>query len=77
MDLSEEKLHEVGDSIRKKFQVGVAVQVLNVVDEEAVRQSFSEVVEDYGGVDFLISNAGNALQGEMGKGGYENIAPEF
>ena len=77
VDLSEEKLHEVGDSIRKKFQVGVAVQVLNVVDEEAVRQSFSEVVEDYGGVDFLISNAGNALQGEIGKVDMKTLRQSF
>ena len=77
VDLSEDKLHEVGDSIRKKFQVGVAVQVLNVVDEEAVRQSFSEVVEDYGGIDFLISNAGNALQGEIGKVDMKTLRQSF
>ena len=77
VDLSEDKLHEVGDSIRKKFQVGVTVQVLNVVNEEAVRQSFSEVVEDYGGIDFLISNAGNALQGEIGKVDMKTLRQSF
>ena len=53
--------------IRSKHKVGVTARVLNVVDEDAVRQSFAEVVANYGGVDFLISNAGNAMQGAIGE----------
>ena len=53
--------------IRSKYKVGVTARVLNVVDENAVRQSFTEVVANYGGVDFLISNAGNAMQGAIGE----------
>ena len=66
-DLSEDKLNEAADAIRKKFKVGVTARGLNVVDEEAVRESFSEVVANFGGVDFLISNAGNAVQGAIGE----------
>ena len=67
VDLSEDKLKKAEDTIRKTFKVGVAVQVLNIIDEAEVRQSFARVIGHYGGVDFLISNAGNAVQGEIGK----------
>ena len=77
VDLSENKLREAEDTIRKKFKVGVTARVLNVVDEEAVRQSFNEMVEDYGGVDFLISNAGNAMQGEIGKVDMQTLRQSF
>lgn len=66
-DLAEDKLHEVADEIRKKSKVGVTARVLNVVDEDAVRQSFNEMVRQYGGIDYLISNAGNAVQGAIGE----------
>ena len=59
-DLSEEKLNEAADVYKRQ-------RMLNVVDENAVRQSFVEVVANYGGVDFLISNAGNAMQGAIGE----------
>ena len=66
-DLSEDKLNKAADLIRSKHKVGVTARVLNVVEENEVRQSFSEVVANYGGVDFLISNAGNAMQGAIGE----------
>jgi len=66
-DLSEDKLNKAADLIRSKHKVGVTARVLNVVDENAVRQSFTEVVANYGGIDFLISNAGNAMQGPIGE----------
>jgi len=65
-DLNADKLNVAADAIREKYKVGVTAEVLNVVDEDAVRQSFVEVVANYGGVDFLISNAGNAVQGAIG-----------
>ena len=46
VDLSADKLYEAEDTIRKNFKVGVTARVLNVIDEEAVRQSFTEMVED-------------------------------
>ena len=66
-DLSEDKLNKAADAIRCKHKVGVNARVLNVVDENAVRESFAEVVANYGGIDFLISNAGNAIQGAIGE----------
>lgn len=65
-DLNNDKLNVSADAIRKKYKIGVTAQVLNVVDEDAVKQSFKEVIANYGGVDFLISNAGNAVQGAIG-----------
>jgi rhamnose utilization protein RhaD (predicted bifunctional aldolase and dehydrogenase)/NAD(P)-dependent dehydrogenase (short-subunit alcohol dehydrogenase family) len=66
VDLNNDKLNVAADVIRKKYKIGVTTQVLNVVDEDAVKQSFKEVIANYGGVDFLISNAGNAVQGAIG-----------
>jgi rhamnose utilization protein RhaD (predicted bifunctional aldolase and dehydrogenase)/NAD(P)-dependent dehydrogenase (short-subunit alcohol dehydrogenase family) len=65
-DLNNDKINVAADTIRKKYKIGVTAQVLNVVDEDAVRQSFKLVTANYGGVDFLISNAGNAVQGAIG-----------
>jgi rhamnose utilization protein RhaD (predicted bifunctional aldolase and dehydrogenase)/NAD(P)-dependent dehydrogenase (short-subunit alcohol dehydrogenase family) len=76
-DLNAEKLDVAADAIRKKYKVGVTAQVLNVVDEDAVKQSFTEVVATYGGVDFLISNAGNAVQGAIGTVDMEILRQSF
>jgi rhamnose utilization protein RhaD (predicted bifunctional aldolase and dehydrogenase)/NAD(P)-dependent dehydrogenase (short-subunit alcohol dehydrogenase family) len=65
-DLNNDKLNVAADAIRKKYKIGVTAQVLNVVDEDAVKKSFKAVIANYGGVDFLISNAGNAVQGAIG-----------
>ncbi len=76
-DLNSDKLNEAADAIRKKSKTGVTAQVLNVVDEDAVRQSFAEVVANYGGVDFLISNAGNAVQGAIGTVDMKTLRQSF
>ena len=38
-----------------------------MTDEAAVRQSFNKLVQTFGGIDMLISNAGNAVQGAVGE----------
>jgi rhamnose utilization protein RhaD (predicted bifunctional aldolase and dehydrogenase)/NAD(P)-dependent dehydrogenase (short-subunit alcohol dehydrogenase family) len=76
-DLNSEKLNEAADTIQKKYKIGVTAQVLNVMDEDAVKQSFQEVVGKYGGVDFLISNAGNALQGRIGTVDMKTLRQSF
>jgi rhamnose utilization protein RhaD (predicted bifunctional aldolase and dehydrogenase)/NAD(P)-dependent dehydrogenase (short-subunit alcohol dehydrogenase family) len=65
-DLNNDKLNVEVEAICRQYKIGVTAQVLNVVDEDAVKQSFKEVIANYGGVDFLISNAGNAVQGAIG-----------
>ncbi|MZG53939.1 MAG: bifunctional aldolase/short-chain dehydrogenase [Nitrospinae bacterium] len=76
-DLSEDKLVEAAEVIRKKHKVGVVAQVLNVVDEDAVRESFADAVANFGGVDFLISNAGNAVQGAIGQIDLKDLRQSF
>ena len=66
-DVTADKLHEAAESIRKKSKAGVVNQVLDVTDESAVHQSFEQMVNIFGGIDILISNAGNALQGAIGE----------
>jgi len=70
-------LDEVAETIRKEAKVGVATQVLDVTDEPAVRQSFERVTQIFGGLDILISNAGNAVQGEIGEVDMKTLRASF
>ena len=76
-DRTADKLNEAADAIRKKAKVGVATRVLDVTDESAVRQSFEQLVQTFGGIDILISNAGNAVQGAMGEVGMKELRASF
>jgi rhamnose utilization protein RhaD (predicted bifunctional aldolase and dehydrogenase)/NAD(P)-dependent dehydrogenase (short-subunit alcohol dehydrogenase family) len=66
-DVMANNLCEAAEDIRKNSKAGVVAQVLDVTDETAVRHSFEQMVCIYGGIDILISNAGNALQGAIGE----------
>jgi rhamnose utilization protein RhaD (predicted bifunctional aldolase and dehydrogenase)/NAD(P)-dependent dehydrogenase (short-subunit alcohol dehydrogenase family) len=77
VDVSAENLNEAAEGIRKKSKVGVASQVLDVTDESAVRQSFEQMVQTFGGIDILISNAGNAVQGAMGEVDMKTLRASF
>ncbi len=66
-DVAGDNLNAAAEEIRKKSKVGVATKVLDVTDESSVRQSFGQLVQIFGGIDILISNAGNALQGAIGE----------
>jgi rhamnose utilization protein RhaD (predicted bifunctional aldolase and dehydrogenase)/NAD(P)-dependent dehydrogenase (short-subunit alcohol dehydrogenase family) len=46
-------------------KLGAAHEVVDVTSETAVRASILRCVETFGGIDGLISNAGNAPQGDM------------
>jgi NAD(P)-dependent dehydrogenase (short-subunit alcohol dehydrogenase family) len=76
-DRTEENLRVAAAEIRKKSKVGVATQVLDVTDESAVRQSFEKMVNMFGGIDILISNAGNAVQGAIGEVGIKELRESF
>ena len=39
----------------------------DVTDEKAVRESFKHLTKEFGGLDILISNAGNAIRGRIGE----------
>ena len=76
-DVTADKLNEAAEGIRKKSKVGVVTEVLDVTDEEAVRQSFEKMVQTFGGVDVLISNAGNAVQGAIGELDIKKLRASF
>jgi NAD(P)-dependent dehydrogenase (short-subunit alcohol dehydrogenase family) len=76
-DVTADKLYETVESIRKKSKAGVVAQVLDVTDESAVHQSFEQMVNIFGGIDILISNAGNALQGAIGEMNMKELRASF
>ncbi len=56
-----------GASLVEKAKALGALSVrCDVTDEASVRTAFDRVVESYGGVDILVSNAGAAFQGRIG-----------
>ncbi len=67
VDLDHELLAQARDEIKNESNVEVAVQVADVTDEKAVQESFNQLVLKFGGLDILISNAGNAKQGRIGE----------
>ncbi len=66
VDLNGEALEEAGTALQKESKAGVTWRAVDLTDEDAVAASFDDAVQTYGGVDILISNAGNALQGRIG-----------
>jgi rhamnose utilization protein RhaD (predicted bifunctional aldolase and dehydrogenase)/NAD(P)-dependent dehydrogenase (short-subunit alcohol dehydrogenase family) len=67
VDLDKEALvHEV-KKLREQFQTGIAFQVVDVTSEKEVEKSFIGLTKIFGGLDILISNAGNAIRGKIGE----------
>ncbi|MFQ5449452.1 MAG: bifunctional aldolase/short-chain dehydrogenase [Nitrospinaceae bacterium] len=66
-DLDREKLAAARRQVLALSKVGVETQVVDVTDARAVEESFDHLVRNFGGLDILISNAGNALQGKIGE----------
>jgi NAD(P)-dependent dehydrogenase (short-subunit alcohol dehydrogenase family) len=66
-DINEELLNEAADAIKQATKANLLARVVDVTDEKAVRESFEQVVQHFGGLDMLISNAGNAVQGPIGE----------
>ena len=66
-DINETALTEAVQSIQKSSKAGVAWRAVDLTDDAAVKDSFDHAVQTYGGVDILVSNAGNAVQGRIGE----------
>ena len=77
VDLASEGLAEAQALIINESKVAVAVQVADVTDEKAVQESFNQLVMKFGGLDILISNAGNARQGRIGEIDGEALRKSF
>ena len=76
-DVAKDKLNAAAELIREMFKVGVVAQDLDLTDESAVRQSFKQIVRNFGGIDILISNAGNAVQGAIGEMNMKTLRASF
>lgn len=71
VDRSAQALATAEGHIRCRLKGTVASQVVDLTDTKAVCESFERLVHQFGGLDILISNAGNAVQGRIG-----DVAPE-
>ena len=77
VDINSEQLEEAKAQIQKETKANVVTQVVNVTDDEAIRKSFQHAVATLGGVDMLISNAGNAVQGRIGEVDAQTLRKSF
>jgi rhamnose utilization protein RhaD (predicted bifunctional aldolase and dehydrogenase)/NAD(P)-dependent dehydrogenase (short-subunit alcohol dehydrogenase family) len=67
VDLNGEALSAEVEKLRKRYKTGILFQVTDVTNEKAVRKSFEHLTKEFGGLDILISNAGNAVRGKIGE----------
>ena len=67
VDQNEEALVDEVKKLRKQFKTGVAFQAIDVTEEKEVIKSFKYLTKIFGGLDILISNAGNAVRGKIGE----------
>ncbi|MCH6580436.1 MAG: bifunctional aldolase/short-chain dehydrogenase [Nitrospinae bacterium] len=67
VDLNGEALEGAAAALQKASKAGVTWREVDLTDDQAVADSFDHAVRTYGGVDILISNAGNAVQGRIGE----------
>ena len=67
VDLDKETLICEVEKLRKQFKTGIAFQVVDVTAEKEVEKSFEYLTKIFGGLDILISNAGNAIRGKIGE----------
>jgi len=67
VDLDSETLIYEVDKLRKQFKTGIAFHVVDVTVEKEVEKSFEYLIKTFGGIDILISNAGNAIRGKIGE----------
>ena len=67
-DLNEKTVRQVAKKINEKVKAERAFPlVMNVTDPKSVRRGFEEIVLKFGGLDFLVSNAGVAHVSAMDK----------
>ena len=71
-------IDETGARAKAKAIGGAALAVqCDVTDANAVRAAFDKVVETFGGVDIVVSNAGAAWQGRIGEVDEETLRKSF
>jgi rhamnose utilization protein RhaD (predicted bifunctional aldolase and dehydrogenase)/NAD(P)-dependent dehydrogenase (short-subunit alcohol dehydrogenase family) len=64
---AEVALLDVNEAAAKEKAKGIGVAIsCDVTDAASVKAAFAKIAETFGGLDILVSNAGNAPQGEIG-----------
>jgi rhamnose utilization protein RhaD (predicted bifunctional aldolase and dehydrogenase)/NAD(P)-dependent dehydrogenase (short-subunit alcohol dehydrogenase family) len=77
VDLDKESLTTEVERLRKQFKTGIEFQAIDVTDEKKVKESFTYLINKFGGLDILISNAGNAIRGKIGEVGSATLRKSF
>lgn len=77
IDLDAKSLTVEVERLRKKYKTGIAFQVMDVTNEQAAKESFEYLTKEFGGLDILISNAGNAIRGRIGEVASETLRKSF
>jgi rhamnose utilization protein RhaD (predicted bifunctional aldolase and dehydrogenase)/NAD(P)-dependent dehydrogenase (short-subunit alcohol dehydrogenase family) len=63
--------------VEKAKTLGALSVRCDVTDETSVRTAFDRIIETFGGVDILVSNAGAAFQGRIGEVDDETLRKSF
>jgi rhamnose utilization protein RhaD (predicted bifunctional aldolase and dehydrogenase)/NAD(P)-dependent dehydrogenase (short-subunit alcohol dehydrogenase family) len=77
VDLDKESLTIEVEKLHKQFKTGIEFQAMDVTDEKKVKESFKYLINKFGGLDILISNAGNAIRGKIGDVGSATLRKSF
>ncbi len=77
LDRDGEKLTAAKAGLQKDLQASVVTYVVDVTDEQAIQTAFDHLAQTFGGLDILISNAGNAMQGRIGDVGSDELRASF
>ena len=77
LDRDGEKLHAAQADLKKEQKASIVTHALDVTDDPAVTKAFDRLVQNFGGLDILISNAGNAMQGRIGDVGADELRKSF
>ena len=77
LDRDGEKLKAVEADLKKELKASVVAHAVDVTDDQAVTEAFDRLAQTFGGLDILISNAGNAMQGRIGDVGADELRKSF
>ena len=65
LDRDAKKLYTASEELKKVSKGHTTIHTVDITDEKSLDESFSILLATYGGLDILISNAGNAIQGSI------------
>ena len=77
LDRDDEKLNAAKADLKKNLKASVVTHVLDVTDDKAIIEAFDRLAQLFGGLDILISNAGNAVQGRIGDVASDDLRASF